>query len=126
MRKEAKYKETIRELQAQMVELQKEAEKMRLYNRTLLEKEQDASSATVDNTIHSFYQDLFLTDMKRDIQEANMEVGIRREEVQKVHQELTAIKKENAVLKKKLKMYRDMVQEIQSKNRAEKHENYTL
>ena len=87
MRKEAKYKETINELKTQMLELQKETEKMRLYNRTLLQKEQDANAAAAagENSIHSFYQDLFLTDMKRDIQEANMEVGIRREEVQKVH-----------------------------------------
>ena len=52
MRKEVRYKEQVRDLQAQIVELQKEIEKMRIYNRSLMQNEGAPQSS---NAIHSFY-----------------------------------------------------------------------
>ena len=61
--------------------------------------------------------------MRKDIQEANTEVEIRREEVHKVHFELAAIKKENQDLKRRLKMYREMVKDLQAKHKLSQTQN---
>ncbi len=56
--------------------------------------------------VHNLYQDLFLTDLKKEVVEANMETQQRVSEMSQMRKELNALRKDNRDLKAKLKSYR--------------------
>ena len=62
--------------------------------------------------IHSLYQDLFLTDIKREVENAQNELKSCKQEQNNAQREFTALKKENAQLGATLKRYRRQLQEL--------------
>ena len=56
--------------------------------------------------IHSLYQDLFLTDIKREVENAQHELKSCKLEQNNAQREFTALKKENSQLNATLKRYR--------------------
>lgn len=64
--------------------------------------------------IHSLYQDLFLTDIKKQVETAQHELKTVKQEQNTAQREFAALKKENAQLTATLKRYRKNLQEISS------------
>ena len=62
--------------------------------------------------IHSLYQALFLTDIKREVENAQNELKSCKQEQNNAQREFTALKKENAQLGATLKRYRRQLQEL--------------
>lgn len=59
--------------------------------------------------LHNLYQDLFLTDLKKEVLEANMETQQKMNEMGRMKRELNDFKKENRELQNRLKSYRAIV-----------------
>lgn len=80
--------------------------------------------------IHSMYQDLFLTDMKREVEDAQTELKQWKQETNVANHEINALKKEHLQLQATLKRYRKMVQEMSAeqypnlRNERKKTERY--
>lgn len=62
--------------------------------------------------IHSMYQDLFLTDIKREVEHAQKELKQCKQEQNNANREFTSLKKENAQLHATLKRYRLQLQDL--------------
>lgn len=58
------------------------------------------------------YQDLFLTDMKKEVEDAQSELKQLKQETNTANREITILKKEQTHLQATLKRYRKMVQEM--------------
>jgi septal ring factor EnvC (AmiA/AmiB activator) len=56
--------------------------------------------------IHSLYQDLFLTDIKREVENAQTELKACKQEQNNASREMTLLKRENQQLNATLKRYR--------------------
>ena len=72
----------------------------------------DFINETSVGEIHSMYQDLFLTDMKKEVEDAQSELKQFKQETNTANREITILKKEQAHLQATLKRYRKMVQEM--------------
>lgn len=66
--------------------------------------------------IHSMYQDLFLTDMKKEVEDAQAELSQWKQETNSANREITLLKKEQAQLQATLKRNWKMVQEMSSEH----------
>lgn len=66
--------------------------------------------------IHSMYQDLFLTDMKREVEDAQSELKQCKQESNTTNREINILRKEQAQLQATLKRYRKMVQEMSAEH----------
>lgn len=58
------------------------------------------------------YQDLFLTDMKREVEDAQSKLKLCKQETNLANREIVILRKEQAQLQATLKRYRKMVQEM--------------
>jgi paraquat-inducible protein B len=76
----------------------------------------DFINQTSVGEIHSMYQDLFLTDMKKEVEDAQSELKQWKVETNTANREITILKKEQAQLEATLKRYRKMVQEMSSEH----------
>jgi hypothetical protein len=76
----------------------------------------ELSASNVDEAnigeIHSLYQDLFLTDIKKEVESAQSELKQCKQEQNNAQREMTLLKKENQNLQATLKRYRKQLQEI--------------
>ena len=68
----------------------------------------EASNSQVGE-IHSLYQDLFLTDIKKEVETAKMELKSSKKEQNEAHRELQQLKRDNTQLTATLKRYRRML-----------------
>ena len=59
--------------------------------------------------LHNLYQDLFLTDLKKEVLEANLETQQKMTEMGRMRKELNDFRKENKELHNRLKSYRAIV-----------------
>lgn len=64
--------------------------------------------------IHSLYQDLFLTDIKREVEHAQTELKACKQEQNTAQREMALLKRENQQLNATLKRYRKQLQEMQN------------
>ena len=62
--------------------------------------------------IHSLYQDLFLTDIKKEVETAQLELKNTKQEQNSVQRQYAVLKKENTQLQATLKRYRRQLQEL--------------
>ena len=65
--------------------------------------------------IHSLYQDLFLTDIKKEVENAQHELKSCKMEQNNAQREFNVLRKENAQLHATLKRYRIQLQELSHK-----------
>ena len=68
--------------------------------------------------IHSLYQDLFLTDIKTEVEKAQAELKSCKQEQSGAQREITQLRRENAGLGATLKRYRGMLQDLTNQKRA--------
>lgn len=68
--------------------------------------------------IHSLYQDLFLTDIKDEVERAQVELKSCKQEQNTAHRNMTYLKKENAVLGTTLKRQRQTLQDLTNKKQS--------
>ncbi|CAI2381202.1 unnamed protein product [Moneuplotes crassus] len=66
--------------------------------------------------VHSMYQDLFLTDMKKEVEDAQEELNQCKKETNSAYREIKKLKKEQTQLQQTLKRYWKSVQEISSEH----------
>lgn len=62
--------------------------------------------------IHSLYQDLFLTDIKQEVEQAQSELKSCKQEQNTAQRDMDKLRKENAGLGATLKRYRQMLQDL--------------
>ena len=99
MERERVLKEKNAELYAANLKLTTEVAEMKATNKMLAE--QAIHDGTIHNIdmerigVHNLYQDLFLTDLKKEVVEANMETQQRVSEMAQMRKELTALRKDN-------------------------------
>lgn len=67
-------------------------------------------------SVHSLYQDLFLTDLKKEVVEANNEALQRNGEAAELRREVATLKKIIKELHQKLRFYRSLL--MQNENQA--------
>ena len=108
--------------------MDRDYERMQLENEHLKDKQSELktvnkqlfdqmplSSAEPSQTvgeIHSLYQDLFLTDIKREVESAQTELKQCKQEQNSAQREMTTLKKENQQLNATIKRYRKMLQDM--------------
>ena len=110
------------QLQEENSQLQSEANHMKKVNQSLLQEQQSAGEASttdgaeenpIENApsvgeIHSMYQDLFLADMKKEVQEAQEKLSQTKKESMDANREIQRLRKEQAKLEATLNRYRGM------------------
>ena len=69
--------------------------------------------------IHSLYQELFLTDIKKEVESAQTELKQSKQEQNTAQREMAGLKKENQQLHATLKRYRKMLQELTNSKKEE-------
>ena len=72
----------------------------------------DFGNETSVGDIHSMYQDLFLSDMKKEVEDAQSEFQQSKQETNSAQREISILKKEQSQLQATLKRYRNTVQEM--------------
>ena len=77
-----------------------------------LEAGSDPTGAANIGEIHSLYQDLFLTDIKKEVESAQSELKQCKQEQNTAQREMQMLKKENQNLQAILKRYRKQLQEV--------------
>lgn len=68
--------------------------------------------------IHSLYQDLFLTDIKQEVERAQMDLKSCKQEQSTAQREIIQLRRENAGLAATLKRHRQELQELTNKKRT--------
>ena len=68
--------------------------------------------------IHSLYQDLFLTDIKQEVEKAQSELKSCKQEQNNAQRNMLNLKKENSALTATLKRYRQMLQDLTNQKRG--------
>ena len=88
-------------------------------NTKMSQPEQTVMQSFADQSagdIHSLYQDLFLTDIKKQVESAQNELKTCKKEQSQAQRECNDLKKENAQLNATLKRYRKQLQELTKLN----------
>ena len=67
--------------------------------------------------IHSLYQDLFLTDIKQEVEKAQEELKSCKQEQSQTQRDIIALRRENAGLNATLKRYRQQLQDLTNQKR---------
>jgi hypothetical protein len=96
---------TIDRLHSENFKLKEDLEKLREANRAILKNQQPGAVGE----IHYLYQDLFLTDMKRQVDSASDEVLSYRTESEAYKQELEVMRRDYGMMQATLRRYRELV-----------------
>lgn len=96
---------TIDRLRAENIRLRDELEKMREVSKGMLQKQEDGPFGE----IHYMYQDLFLTDMKRQVDSASEEALNYRFQTESCKRELELMKRDYGMMQATLRRYRELV-----------------
>ncbi|CAI2383062.1 unnamed protein product [Moneuplotes crassus] len=106
---DAKIKKFIQKIQ----DLEQENTDLRDYNRKLLKLEDNSSILSTD--VHTFYQDVFITDLNKQIDKNNQKEGEYKKQITEQAIIIEKLQKEVQHLNKVLNRYRNIVNELTKK-----------
>lgn len=91
-------------------ELELENAELKEYNRRLLGD--DETSVFKSTDVHSFYQDVFITDLNKEIHSINEEAGVYKKQISEQAMQIEKLQKEVQHLNKVVNRYRNTVNEL--------------
>ncbi|OMJ88835.1 hypothetical protein SteCoe_9135 [Stentor coeruleus] len=101
----------IEQLERQVKDLEEQLNTMKQMNKNLLE---DKGFGSGD--VHALYQDLFITDMKHQMNDMNNDISKFRSQREQIKLELDSVRKENGQLQATVKRYRVLLSNALKKN----------
>ncbi|OMJ77880.1 hypothetical protein SteCoe_22443 [Stentor coeruleus] len=108
----------IEQLERELKDLTEQLITMRKMNKSLLEENGFAGS-----DVHALYQDLFITDMRQQLNEMNNDISKFRSQKEQIKKEFESVKKENGQLQATVKRYRQLLSNALKKNQSTSNES---